>query len=113
MVSTRYSTVNMLRTIEDVLGIAAPQRLRRLPAADERRVRYDADDLELHRDAVGACSAAPLCPSPPRCSTGICCNRSLRPTHSASYWASFMKGFDFSVADHLDARATTASSGKA
>ncbi len=40
VVSTRYSQVNVLRTIEDILGTRAHQPEHRLPAADDRCVRH-------------------------------------------------------------------------
>ncbi|OYY79691.1 MAG: hypothetical protein B7Y43_01120 [Sphingomonas sp. 28-62-20] len=103
LVSTRYTTVSMLRTIEAVLGLE-PLGLNDAMAApmadifDLAQQRWDyravaADVLRTTRlpipnDRFLAAQAA-----------------ATAPPHSAAYWAAAMRGQDFSGEDRLDTRA--------
>ena len=97
LVSTRYSTVNLIRTLEDVLGIQplnvfdAYQR----PMSDvfdvaQKSWSYTATASALLKNTTLPIATASLEP-------GL-----LRPRHGPAYWARVMKEFDFSVADRLD-----------
>ena len=100
LVSTRYTTVNMLRTIESVLGLA-PMGLNdglAAPMAD----LFDPSNTDWHYRAVAADvlrhTALPI-PADrfaPATAAAAC------PTRSAGWWAAAMKGQDFHVEDHLD-----------
>lgn len=103
LVSTRYTTVSMLRTIESVLGLE-PLGLNdamAVPMADifdltQKSWTYRASASEVLRttqlpiptDRFVASSAG-----------------SSRPQRSAAYWAAAMKGQDFSAEDRLDTAA--------
>ena len=99
LVSTRYTTVNVLRTIEALLGLkplglndamAAPMADLFAPASEGWSYRARASDV-LRATALpipaDRFAAAPL---------------AARPPHGAAYWAQAMRGQDFSVEDHLD-----------
>ncbi len=100
LVSTRYTTVNVLRTIESVLGLsplglndglAAPMADLFDPAAANWTYHAVAADvlrttqLPIPADRFGTAVAAAGCPA-----------------RTAAWWAAAMKGQDFSVEDHLD-----------
>jgi YVTN family beta-propeller protein len=97
--STRYNTVSMLRTIEDILGIeplnlndaaATPM----LDAFDGKQAAWEytatpsaylaRTTLPIPRDKFSALTNAPS------------------PLHDAAWWSEQSKGMDFSVEDHLD-----------
>ncbi len=97
VVSTRYSQVNVLRTIEDVL---ATQHLN-LNTANARPMS-DVFDIT----SSGAWSFTALASTLLRQTTlGIPQNalfaagRDLKPTHPAEYWAKKTRGLDFTAAD--------------
>ena len=105
LVSTRYTTVNVLRTIEAVLGLkplglndalAAPMADRFDPALTTWSYRATAADvlrgtqLPIPADRFGAKVAG--CAAP----------------HDAAYWASAMRGQDFRTEDKLDTAAFNA-----
>jgi YVTN family beta-propeller protein len=103
VVSTRYTTVNVLRTIEDVLA------LRHLNLHDGG-VRTMADVFDVHQrtwtftatpsDILRTSTTLPLPPKP--AGTALL---PLKPTHDAAWWANRTNGFDFSKEDRIDARA--------
>jgi len=99
LVSTRYTTVSMLRTIEEVLGLA-PMALNDAMAAPMADL-FDLDQKEWTYRAVAAdVLRTTKLPIPadrfaPR-------TASAHAPHDAAYWARAMKGQDFSVEDHLD-----------
>jgi len=103
VVSTRYTTVNMLRTIEDILGV---EHLN----LHDGGVHPMADVFDLRRrhwtfaaapsDILRTSTTLPL-PAP-------LAGRRVRPlksTHPASWWAERTKGFDFRAEDRIDAQA--------
>jgi hypothetical protein len=101
VVSTHYSTINMLRTIEDVLGIG------HMSVFDAyQRPMSDCFDLTQTTWSFTAAPSALLSgttlPLTAMLDKRLLKPHLLRPTHDASYWAAVMKGMDFSVADHLD-----------
>ena len=100
LVSTRYTTVNMLRTIESVLGLppmglndglAAPMADLFDPSSTDWSYHAVAADVLRHTmlpisaDRFAPATAAAAC-----------------PTRSAGWWAAAMKGQDFHIEDHLD-----------
>jgi len=101
LVSTHYSTVNLLRTIEDVLGIG------HLGVFDAyQRPMSDVFDMSQASWSYSATPSALLSGTTLPIATAMLDRHLLpptlmRPTHSGAWWASAMKGFDFSVADHL------------
>ena len=103
VVSTRYTTVNMLRTIEDILGI---EHLN----LHDGGVHPMADLFDLRRrgwtfsaapsDILRTSTTLPLPPKPVGARV-----RPLRSTHPASWWAEKTRGFDFRTEDRIDAQA--------
>jgi DNA-binding beta-propeller fold protein YncE len=98
VVRTRYSQVNMLRTIEDILGT---QHIN-LNTAYQKPMT-DVFDItsspEWTYSAVASTvlSATNLDLAGVKVATGPV----LRPKHNAAYWAKATKGFDFSDADRV------------
>jgi len=104
VVSTHYSTVNLLRTIEDVLGIAPlglnDASVEPMSAAFERTFRpwgYQAAVPQVLRT-----TALPL--PPPTAGTRLSPRDAAyaRPRHDAAYWADKTRGMNFSDADEID-----------
>ncbi|MBV9389394.1 MAG: beta-propeller fold lactonase family protein [Chroococcidiopsidaceae cyanobacterium CP_BM_ER_R8_30] len=107
IVSTRYSTVNMLRTIEDVLGIShlnlfdAYQR----PMSDVFNINqgpawtYSAVASTLLKTTTLNLSKADPQGKPVQYAKGP----DLKPTHKAAWWAYQTRSFDFSSEDRLPA----------
>ncbi|MDE3011038.1 MAG: bifunctional YncE family protein/alkaline phosphatase family protein [Pseudomonadota bacterium] len=100
-VSTGYTTVNMIRTIEDVLG------LQHLNLHDDG-VRPMTDVFDLQQSAwrfkaapstyLYGTALAPLLPPAPVAAADI-----PKPTHTAAWWSAQTRGMDFSVEDRVDA----------
>lgn len=97
VVSARYTTVNMLRTIEEVLGLEQMN-------LHDRGVRPMADLFDLSQ-ASWSFSASPSAylratalPLPKASSSAT-----AQPTHTAAWWAGKTKGFDFTKEDRIDA----------
>ena len=97
VVSTRYSTVNMLRTIEDVLGIPP------LSLNDAYQPPMSAVfDLKVRHWSFKAT------PSPLLADTALPIAKTkmglrMRPSHDAHYWAAKTRGYDWSKEDRIPA----------
>ena len=106
VVSTRYSTVNMLRTIEDILGLE-PMGLNdglQEPMADVFTKDLKPWSYTAIVPDVLRTTQLPL-PPPTKANTLVKTNAVLafaRPPHDANYWGEKMAGFDFTRSDHLD-----------
>lgn len=106
VVSTHYTTVSMLRTLEEVLGIE-PMGINDGLAAPMAEV-FDIRQKEWNYTArVPAVLYATALPLPPRGSaqvasspTAVPCD--AVPLRSAAYWQQAMVGQDFSAEDKLD-----------
>jgi DNA-binding beta-propeller fold protein YncE len=98
VVSHRYTTVDLVRTIEAVLGLE-PLGLNDALAEPMAAV-FDTGHADWTYDAIvpGVLRQTAL-PLPPAGSVQTSC---AVPTRSSAYWAAAMKGQDFSVEDHLD-----------
>jgi DNA-binding beta-propeller fold protein YncE len=100
VVSARYTTVNLIRTMEDVLG-TAPLGLNDAmaePMAEVFDVKSPAEwRFEARVPAVLRTTQLPLPPARTACVA--------RPTHDAAWWAAAMKGQDFRAEDRLDTAA--------
>ena len=98
VVSHRYATVNLVRTIEAVLGLS-PMGLNDALAEPMAEV-FDTRQIDWTFNAVVPdvlrTTALPL---PPMTPTQASCTP---PTRSSAYWAAAMKGQDFSTEDRLD-----------
>ncbi len=99
VVSRAYNTVNMIRTMEDILGIG------QLNLNDAVAVPM-ADVFDLNQPQWNFTAAPSLLlyntqlPLPPRPTQSRLDLH--RPTHDATYWAEATKGLDFSVEDNLN-----------
>jgi len=101
VVSTRYATVNMLRTIEDILGVAHLN-------LHDGGVPPMTDVFDLHQhnwtfsaqpsDILRTSTTLPL-------PAKVGAIRPLKPTHDAAWWAARTAGFDFRKEDRIDAQA--------
>jgi DNA-binding beta-propeller fold protein YncE len=102
VVSTRYTTVDMVRTIEDVLGIA-PLGLNDALARPMGEV-FDTTKADWSFKAqVPAALRATTLPLPPVEAAEARCPAA--PARSSAYWSAAMAGQDFSREDHLDTAA--------
>jgi hypothetical protein len=96
VISAPYTTLSMLRTMEEILGIG------NLSLSDSSaKVMTDVFDTNLKSWTYGAVPSAMLynsqLPLPSRPQSDL-----PRPTHDAAYWSTATKGMDFSVEDRLD-----------
>jgi DNA-binding beta-propeller fold protein YncE len=98
VVSQRYSTVNMLRTIEDILGLdhlninTATQRpMTEIFDLSQREWTYSATASDLLK--------VTQLPIPQNAFADA--DKVLKPLHDAAYWAEKTAEFDFSVEDNL------------
>ena len=100
VVSDYYTTVSMLRTIEDILGIDHLS----LFDANERPMTsvFDLAQKNWTYKAVpsGLLVKNTKLPLPEQAKAGVA---ELRPTHDAAYWAIQTAGMDFSREDRVDA----------
>lgn len=99
VVSRRYNTVDMLRTIEDVLGIdplnlndANAQPMAEVFDTAQKDWSFKATPSQLLKQTT----------LPIKFDDNASAQASLRPLHDAAWWAEHTKGMDFSVEDHLD-----------
>ena len=99
VVSERYTTVSMIRTIEEILGLA-PLNLHDAHVGP----MTEAFDLKAakwsYRAQVPAMLRTTALPLPPLPRGAVA--RNIKPAHEAAYWAAKMKGFDFTAEDRLD-----------
>jgi len=111
VVSTHYATPNMLRTIEEVLG------LQNLGVHDAGvPPMTDAFDTNQSRWTFPASPALILFNSQlPRRDSDLNVNLAFipKPTHDAGWWEARTKGFDFSKEDGSIRKSSTGSSGRA
>jgi hypothetical protein len=100
VISTRHNTVDLIRTMEAVLG-TAPLGLNDAmaePMAEVFDIKASPDwRFEARVPAVLRTTGLPLPPARQACLA--------RPTHDAAWWAAAMKGQDFSSEDRLDTAA--------
>ena len=97
VVSAPYNTVNFLRTIEEVLGLA-PMNLNDALATPMADVFNTTASTWSFTAAPSPYLYATSLPMPPK-AAGLIVPKS---THSAKYWARVTKGMDFSDADRID-----------
>ena len=101
LVSTRYTTVNMLRTIESVLGLKPMGLNDGLAAPMADLFDPSSTDWTYHAVAAAVLRTTAL-PIPADRFAGANTSATACPPRSADWWAAAMKGQDFSVEDHLD-----------
>jgi DNA-binding beta-propeller fold protein YncE len=100
VVSTQYNTINIIRTIERVLGLE-PLHLTDAvaqPMADIFDVRQSKWTYTAAPAPILYNTSLPLPPKPVALVVP-------KPSHDAKYWARVMKGFDFSKEDRVDPEA--------
>jgi len=102
VVSKRYTTVNLVKTIEAVLGLA-PMGLNDAQAAPMAAVFDLAQSAWSFKAAVPAALRATALPLPLLVAGERACR--APPGRSSGYWTAAMAGQDFSVEDHLDTAA--------
>ena len=104
VVSTRYSQVNALRTIEDILGTehinlnTAFQR----PMADAFDITSGYVDL-YRRRVDGAQDHVAGAGAPREDAVRFAAGPDIKPKHNAAYWDKVTAGMDFSEADQVPA----------
>jgi DNA-binding beta-propeller fold protein YncE len=97
VISEKYTTVNMLRTIEDVLNV---DHVDVLTASEKPMTKvFDLNQREWSFDAVPSIYLYNTqLPLPPRFAK----NKTIpKPTHDAAYWADRTKQFDFTREDNI------------
>jgi len=97
VVSTRYNTLDLLRTMEEVLGLP-PMNLNDAlarPMADIFNMTPSPWSFTAAPSAILYNTSLPLPPN--RAGLTV-----PKPAHSAKYWARVTKGMDFSTEDRLD-----------
>jgi DNA-binding beta-propeller fold protein YncE len=99
VVSKRYTTVNVLRTIEAVLGLA-PMGINDALAAPMAEVFDPAQSDWTFTAEVPAVLRATQLPLPPPAAAEAACP--AQAPRSSAYWAAAMAGQDFTQEDHLD-----------
>ena len=86
--SKRYTTVSVLRTIEDILGIG--------------HLNLNDENAEPMASAFTPSVLLKQTTLPIVYPTSTASAATLKPLHDAQWWAEQTKGMDFSVEDHLD-----------
>jgi YVTN family beta-propeller protein len=98
VVSTRYGTVNVLRTITDILG------LDHLGLFDANAAPMtDVFDLSRTSWTFKASASGLLASTQLPIPKGAVAGPALKPTHAAAWWSSQTRGMDFSAEDRVDA----------
>lgn len=103
LVSSPYSTVNMIRTIEEVLGIGRMglNDAAAAPMADCFTSEYKPWDYTARVPMMLRATQLPLPPVQPG-SSDAATHELARPRHTAAWWAAHSRGQDFNVEDDLD-----------
>jgi DNA-binding beta-propeller fold protein YncE len=101
LVSTRYTTLNVLRTIEGVLGLAPLSLNDALAAPMTDLFDLSQPQWAFRAEASDVLRATQL-PIPPDRFVAPGATASRCGANSAAYWAAAMKGQDFSTEDKLD-----------
>jgi YVTN family beta-propeller protein len=106
VVSQHYTTVSMLRTIEEVLGIGALgiNDAYQSPMTDVFTTTGSSWTFKARVPAILRSTELPL-PSASDAQDHANSAQSSMPAHSAAFWAEQTKGFDFSEEDKLDSQA--------
>ena len=100
VVSTRYATANLVRTIHDILGMPAQSlEIAGVPPMTEV---FDTHQKDWTFDAVPSLF---LCGTQLPIPSQNCIAAIPKPTHDAAWWEEQTKGMDFSKADHVNPQA--------
>ena len=103
VVSAHYTTVNMLRTIEDILGMK-PMGINddvAEPMADVFTTEYKPWTYTASVPQILCSTELPVCSKGGKASAGAA-GPNVKPLHDAAYWAAKTKGMDFTVEDKID-----------
>jgi DNA-binding beta-propeller fold protein YncE len=96
VVSAPYTTITMLRTMEEILGIGSINL--NDSTANAMTGVFDTQQKEWSYKAVASnLLAGTQLPVPKQSGSAI-----PHPTHDAAYWAAATRGMDFSVEDRVD-----------
>ncbi len=97
---TRYNTVSMLRTMEDILGMPHLNLndASSVPMANAFDLKQTTWNYTATPSAYLQQTTLPIDPS----KFANTANMIWHPLHNAAWWAQQTKGMDFSVEDHLD-----------
>ena len=98
LVSTSYNTVDFIRTIEEVLGLA-PLNLNDSVAVPMADVFDPTLTTWSFTSTPSALLANTTLPIPQNLFAGM---KSMKPRHDSAYWTEVTKGMDFSVEDRID-----------
>jgi hypothetical protein len=98
LVSDRYSTVNMIRTIEDVLGLEHLNLYTATARPMTSCFALNQQDWDFVAQPSASLAFGTTLPVPRDLSSSV---PGGIPTHDAAYWAEKTKDFDFSREDHL------------
>lgn len=98
VVSTHYTTVNMIRTITEVLNL---DHLGLFDATQGPMT--DVFDMSQSKWTYKAVASGLLANTQLPIPVGDIKTAALKPTHGMRYWAAVTRGMDFSVEDRLDA----------
>lgn len=111
VVSTHYTTVNMIRTMEEILGMG-PLGINDdvlEPMADVFTTQAHAWGYTAVVPRILRSTKLPVPEATSAVNAGVRNTVSLgalsgfaKPRHDAAYWAARTRGFDFSVEDHID-----------
>jgi len=105
VVSTRYTTVSMLRTIEELLGTGRMglNDAAAAPMADAFTMDYKPWSYAARVPAVLRTTQLPLPPAASSSGEDTTANAAYaHPRHTVVWWAAHSRGQDFSVEDDLD-----------
>jgi hypothetical protein len=97
VVSTRYNTLDLLRTMEEVLGLP-PMNLNDALARPMTDIFNKTPSPWSFTAAPSAILYNTSLPLPPKRAGMVV----PKPAHNAKYWARVTKGMDFSTEDRLD-----------
>lgn len=101
VVSRRYNTVSMLRTIEEILGIK-PLGLNDAVQPPMTDVFSNTQSQWSYTPRVPAVLRSTQLPLPAESSSSSGATALSAPAHDAQYWANATEGFNFSAEDKLD-----------
>jgi len=104
VISQRYNTVSLLRTIEEILGMK-PLGLNDALQAPMAAVFSPIQKNWTYTARVPQPLRSTQLPLPPPTIANTLPNSSgaeFKPTHNAAYWSEQTKGFDFSAEDRID-----------
>ncbi|HKT49109.1 MAG TPA: hypothetical protein VJV96_02370, partial [Candidatus Angelobacter sp.] len=105
VVSKHFTTVSMLRTIEEVLGMK-PMGLNDALQPAMTEVFSQEQATWTYTARVPAVLRSTKLPLPPARGSGARSRAQVaRPEHDSTYWAQQTRGYDFSVEDNIDSAA--------